>query len=112
MALRPCLDCGTVTQGSRCVKHATLAKQAREARRPSRVERGYGPEWRKAVAAAIEAQPYCSACGHEGSPNNPLTGDHKTPLSAGGTHDPENIDVLCRYHNSVKGSKWDGDLDA
>jgi HsdM N-terminal domain/HNH endonuclease len=34
--------------------------------------------------------------------NTDLTGDHRVPLSRGGTSTLENVQVLCRRHNSAK----------
>ncbi len=41
----------------------------------------------------------------EGTKDNPLTGDHIVPLSAGGRNERDNVRVLCRNCNSKKGTK-------
>lgn len=108
MRLTPCLDCGGVVsniRGGRCPECAAGWEAARDKRRGSSTDRGYGRAWEKAVAAAIAAQPWCSECGTPGSSDNPLTGDHIKPISKGGTDDPDNLDVLCRRHNSSKGNR-------
>ncbi len=79
MALtRPCLDCGTLTRsGSRCDPcHAK--------RRGTTSQRGYGAAHQRRRERVIAAQPWWSVCGHTGSPENPLTGDHVVPVSKGG----------------------------
>lgn len=115
MSVKPCLDCGrNTTNGSRCKE----CEQAREARRraayerrnprPSPSARGYTRQWRAQVKAAIARQPFCSVCGHPGSPDNPLTGDHVTPRAQGGAGSGDNIQVLCRRCNSRKGARSEG----
>ncbi|MCA1570823.1 MAG: HNH endonuclease [Chloroflexi bacterium] len=41
-------------------------------------------------------------CGTGGAPDNPLTGDHITPLRQGGRSIAANVEILCRIHNSAK----------
>ena len=60
--------------------------------------------WRRARARQLLRQPWCADCGHPGSPDNPLTGDHIVPLAAGGAGlDPANLATLCRSCNARKG---------
>jgi 5-methylcytosine-specific restriction endonuclease McrA len=47
----------------------------------------------------------CASCGSEEN----LTMDHVVPLSWGGGHNPENIQVLCGSCNSSKGCYSDTD---
>ncbi|WP_225075316.1 HNH endonuclease [Streptomyces sp. CoT10] len=61
----------------------------------------YDWAWRKARAAAIAQQPWCSVCGSV----DDLTGDHRLPLSMGGSNDVSNIDVKCRSCNSRRGNR-------
>ena len=44
MPLRPCLDCGRLTSGSRCEPCGRAYRQAQERERPSTTARGYGSE--------------------------------------------------------------------
>jgi 5-methylcytosine-specific restriction endonuclease McrA len=55
---------------------------------------------------AIKQQPYCSV---PGCTSTDLTGDHRVPLSRGGTSTLENVQVLCRRHNSAKRDRDDRD---
>jgi 5-methylcytosine-specific restriction protein A len=71
----------------------------------SATRRGYGVAWRRVVERAIAEQPWCSRCGHTGSPDNPLTGDHLVPVSRGGLAEASNVRVLCRRCNSAKGNR-------
>lgn len=103
---KPCLDCHKITtNGSRCPsceqQHAAARERGRA--RPTRQERGLGADWQHIVNVAIAQHPYCARCGTSGSLDNPLTGDHITPRSAGGRNTRENCRVLCRRCNSKKG---------
>jgi 5-methylcytosine-specific restriction endonuclease McrA len=54
------------------------------------------------IKIVIERDGYqCTKCGS----TEDLTLDHKTPLSKGGSDDPENLQILCRSHNSQKGTR-------
>jgi 5-methylcytosine-specific restriction endonuclease McrA len=70
-----------------------------ERKRGTRRQRGYTDAWLRIVKVAIRQQPYCSV---PGCTSTDLTGDHRVPLSKGGTSTLENIQVLCRRHNSAK----------
>lgn len=47
----------------------------------------------------------CTECKRSGTPDNPITAHHVTPLNRGGTDRPENYMPLCRLCNSARGSK-------
>jgi 5-methylcytosine-specific restriction protein A len=71
-----------------------------ERKRGTRRQRGYNDAWLRLSRQAIAAHPFCS---HPGcKETNDLTADHITPKSKGGTSTLENIQVLCRRHNSAK----------
>jgi 5-methylcytosine-specific restriction endonuclease McrA len=70
-----------------------------ERKRGTRRQRGYTDAWLRLVRLAIKQQPYCSV---PGCTNIDLTGDHRVPLSKGGTSTLENVQVLCRRQNSAK----------
>ena len=69
----------------------------RDGERGERVTERVG--WLRLVKLAIRQQPYCSIPGCTGTD---LTGDHRLPVSKGGTSTLENVQVLCRRHNSAK----------
>lgn len=102
MTVKPCLDCGTLTAGSRCPACTAANKRRVEAQRDSSAERGYGWAWSAISRKVIAAQPWCSICGHTGSPTNPLTADHIIPKAHGGTDALGNLRTLCRFHNSSR----------
>lgn len=95
--MRPCLDCGRPTSGSRCPAH----QRDYERRRGTPAERGYDKAWRALVANAISLTPWCCECGS----TDDLTGDHIVPLSKGGRSVASNVRVLCRSCNSSKGGR-------
>ncbi len=95
--LRPCLDCGRLTRGTRCAEHV----KARERRRGTPTQRGYDATWRRLRGSAIAYHPWCERCGA----TTDLTGDHIVPLVRGGMNSPDNIRVLCRSCNSRRGAR-------
>lgn len=114
MPLRPCLDCGQVSQGSRCTPCADVKRRASNGRyRPHRERRpDYNSAERGRRAATVQAwrQAYGELCpGWKRPPHladparNPLTADHLTPVRAGASEQGP-LGVLCRSCNSSKGS--------
>lgn len=57
--------------------------------------------FKAARAQLLASQQSCLACGT----TEQLTADHIKPLSAGGSHDIENLQVLCRRCNAKKSTK-------
>lgn len=97
MSLAPKHPCPTpgctvlLAQGRQCSIHAPIY---------TRHQRGYTNDWLRLVRIAIKEQPWCASCGAQ----HDLTGDHITPLSAGGMSTLDNVQVLCRSCNSRKGA--------
>jgi len=99
---RPCLDCGVVIKtGSFCV----ACKKKREQKRGSSAKRGYDSAWARKSKNLTRKVGFCENCGDAPTPENPLTLDHVTPKSLGGSNDDENLAVLCRRCNSKKHTK-------
>lgn len=91
-------DCPNLTEGRpRCAFHEREYQAARN-RSPERA--AYGSSSYRAM------KPYgdCAICGLPGAD----TRDHITPLSAGGSNDPSNIQFVHRSCNSRKGPKTEG----
>lgn len=44
----------------------------------------------------------CAICGEPPTEDNPLTLDHRVPISRGGSSDPSNLQAACRSCNSRK----------
>lgn len=114
--LRPCLGlpgqpCATLTTGRRCPSCSTPLERARtqakrEARPYTAAERR-----RRAKAVALWRREYGDLCPgyaddppHEATPDNPLTADHIQAVAAGGLEQGD-LAILCRKHNSIKGTK-------
>jgi 5-methylcytosine-specific restriction enzyme A len=83
----------------RCRPCRARQQQAKDQRRGTASQRGYGADWRKLRAQIIAAHPYCSACGHPGSKDNPLSVDHILQRQHGGSDDRSNLRVLCSSCN-------------
>jgi 5-methylcytosine-specific restriction enzyme A len=88
-------------QGARCRE----CQRARDKRRGSPAARGYGQAWKALRAQLIAAHPYCAICNHPGSEDNPLSLDHITPKSMGGTDALSNLRVLCLRCNQMRNRK-------
>src|SRR4051812_4193969 len=72
--MRPCLDCGELTNvGPRCADCRPVAdrRYARTTKATFR-ERGYDTAWTKLSERARRLQPWCSVCGS----TDDLTADH------------------------------------
>jgi 5-methylcytosine-specific restriction endonuclease McrA len=93
MALVHCLDCGQLSERSRCQRCA-------RARRGTTSARGYGAAHQRRARQTIAAQPFCSICGA----TTDLTADHIVPLARGG-HPHGELRVLCRRCNSSRGAQ-------
>lgn len=75
---------------------ATSANQARYRARKQTADGDYtGAEW---AALLVRFEGCCGYCGER----KPLTADHRTPLSRGGSHRIDNIIPACRNCNSRK----------
>jgi hypothetical protein len=99
---RACLDCGQPTRdGSRCHRCLAATYKAEDQRRGNRHQRGYTNDWARLAKEAIRRQPWCTDCGHWGSTDNPLTGDHlRWPAET-----LDDVDVVCKKCNSRRGAK-------
>jgi 5-methylcytosine-specific restriction endonuclease McrA len=91
MTLRPCLDCGRPSHLARCPLHQQIRDRTRDAAT-------------RLGARLIAERPWCADCGT----TKDLTVDHIVALAHGGTNDPSNLRVLCRRHNSQRGSRISG----
>lgn len=95
--MKPCIECGEPSSSTRCDEH----KIRRPDTRPKdRVTRTNLAPWKNLSARLRRLQPWCSV---PGCGDTDLTVDHIVPLSDGGDpYDLDNLQVLCRRHNSAK----------
>lgn len=68
--------------------------------------------WKTLSKAIIARDGVCIVCGTEGDASNPLSADHIIPMDAMPEKwndplvwDPENLQAMCRRHNSQKNNK-------
>lgn len=106
MAKMSCLDCGIPTQRSRCDQCQTIRDASTQAQRPTAHARGYDYAWKVVRLRVLERDGWrCSACSKklEGAD---ATVDHRVPLASGGARlDMDNLQAMCRKHNSAKGNR-------
>lgn len=104
VTLRPCLDCGTPTAGSRC----PTCQPARQRTIGSAHQRGYDSTWRRLSQRARRLQPWCSACGAVEN----LTTDHLPSAwqrrAEGKTIRLADVAVVCGPCNTRRGSSRPG----
>lgn len=98
MSLRPCLECGTPTEDTRCPEHATARTHDLSATR-----RGYDAAWTRLSKRARRLQPFCSDC----DTVDDLTVDHSAEAwrrhAQGLEIRVEDVDVVCRSCNGKRG---------
>lgn len=103
--MRPCLDCGEVSDGPRCEQHRPTTTTLRGL---SFRERGYDARWDRLSRRARAVQPWCSDCGV----TDGLTADHKPEAWARKARGQEirlqDVDVVCRDCNLRRGSSRPG----
>ena len=102
MTSRPCLDCGTPTQGTRCPTHERAAQRAHH--NPEYDSPGYR-RLRKSVMRQWlqEHGPLCPGWQRPPHQAYDLTVDHIIPVARGGQTARSNLQVLCSTCNSAKG---------
>lgn len=106
MALRPCLDCGTLTPAARCPACTRPRERARTQAKRQRRPYTSAERARRADAVAAWRTRHGDLCPGWQRPPHPaadLTADHIDPVGAGG---PEHgaLTVLCRSCNSRRGA--------
>ena len=88
MSFRPCIECGTLTNGSRCPQHASRRN-------------GSTRQWRATREQILARDRYrCQRCG---KPAQHV--DHRTPVARGGSDHPSNLEALCAPCNHKKGAR-------
>ncbi|HEU4540323.1 MAG TPA: hypothetical protein VFR23_04275 [Jiangellaceae bacterium] len=105
MPLRPCLECGALSQGTRCPNHTRSREQPRH-QRAKRAKRPYtwAEQQRRAQAVRAWIAEYGYVCPGWHTPPHPsmdLTADHIVAFAI--NHDERgDLGVLCRTCNGRK----------
>jgi 5-methylcytosine-specific restriction protein A len=112
MPPRPCLDCGTPAQDTRCPTCKAANDNTRYARRGTTAQRGLAGNHARISGHYKDTHAPCACngecgrhngtCGRQGTPENPITAGHIVPRARGGTNDPTNYQPECRSCNSAK----------
>lgn len=114
MPQRPCLDCGALSNDSRCEQHRLQRGRAKEAARarPGPRQRGLDHQYDTNRAILLAASTLCWLCGHDGADQ----ADHYLPVSQGGTSALSNLrpahgtapcQVCGRRCNQERGTRSD-----
>ena len=101
--MKPCLDCGQLSERSRCPTHHRQHNQQRDRAHTTRRRQapGNGAARRTRDILNRHQQAICRACGLPHHPRN-LEVDHITPLGAGGTDTDDNLQILCKPCHAAK----------
>lgn len=106
MPLRPCLDCGRLSTGTRCPEHTTAQGRLRK-QRPTNLTRTQPERERRARAVAQHRAQHGNVCpGYEVEPHaaTDLTADHVVSVEQGGDPNGE-LQILCRRCNGRKSNR-------
>lgn len=97
MTLRPCLDCGTPSEGPHCPEHTTDTKA------PA-ADRGYDAAWTRLSKRARRLQPFCSGCGSTEYLQCDHTPEAWARKAAGKAIRLQDVQVLCGPCNRAAGA--------
>lgn len=103
MALKACLDCGTLSPATRCPPCARARDNTRYARRGTRQQRGLDTEYDRNRAIILASATVCAICGRPGTPTDPLTAGHITDRQHGGTNALTNLRAEHASYNYSQG---------
>jgi 5-methylcytosine-specific restriction endonuclease McrA len=102
VTLRPCLDCGTPSDGPRCPAHTTTTKQ-----RPKGHIHTNTTRWKNLSKRLRKLSPFCELCGAR----EQLSVDHILPVSEAPelVFAEENLRVGCLSCNGSRGNRFTHD---
>lgn len=109
---RPCSHhgCPELTDGRFCAAHQMQEDQRYEKyQRDPATKKRYGRTWKRIRDRYIAAHPLCEQCRKAGRLTSAQEVHHILPLSAGGTHDEDNLMVLCiTCHSTItaRNGRW------
>lgn len=95
--MKPCLDCGTPTDGPRCDEHSVD-------RKAPAAERGYDAAWTKLSKRARRLQPFCQSCGSTESLQCDHTPEAWVRKASGKAIRLSDVQVLCGPCNRAAGA--------
>ncbi|GJF17744.1 hypothetical protein NGTWS0302_16910 [Mycolicibacterium cyprinidarum] len=95
--MKPCLDCGTPSTGSRCPEHTVDTK-------PTATHRGYDAAWKRLSKRARRLQPFCTHCGSTADLQTDHTPQAWARKAAGKPLRLQDVQVLCGPCNRVAGA--------
>lgn len=99
MTMKPCADCGELTDRARCPKHRTQARPPKDAH-----ALGYDWTWRKLSRRARRMAPFCEDCGTTEN----LSADHSPEAwqakAAGRAITLDMLAVVCLACNARRGA--------
>lgn len=103
--LKPCVDCGELSDGPRCQQHRTETSLPKG----GATARGYDYQWEQLSKRARKLQPFCTDCGT----TEDLTADHSPQAWArkakGLPIRLQDVAVVCRPCNSRRGKAKHGE---
>lgn len=98
--MRPCVDCGEPTEGTRCAEHTEPSGGAKT----SATSRGYDAAWRRLSERARKLQPFCSDCGSTTELQTDHTPEAWARREAGKRVRLRDVDVVCGPCNRARGA--------
>lgn len=110
---RPCSHpgCPRLTEGRFCAEHDKQEERRyNKYQRDPETKRRYGSAWQRIRKQYVAEHPLCEECRKAGRLTPVQEVHHIRPLSAGGTHDPDNLMALCKPCHSritaLEGGRW------
>lgn len=107
--MRPCLDCGEPSPGSRCsackLDRDRQVNARQDERRGTPSHRGYGTKWSALSRRARKAQPWCQDCGTDQDLSlDHLPGSWERVEQGKVLRLGVDVEVVCRSCNSKRGA--------
>lgn len=98
--LKPCLDCGEPSEGTRCDEHRRAQVRDRSRARTRRTDTA---RWKRLSRRLRKLSPFCEFCGA----TDTLSVDHIIPVSQRPDLEYviDNCRILCRSCNSARGDR-------
>ena len=103
--------CAKLTNDRYCEKHRkTINNYYNKYQRDPEINRRYDSRWRKIRKEFIKSYPLCEICKQEHRLTPAQEVHHIVPLSEGGTHDFDNLKILCKschsFTSAKEGDRW------